>query len=344
MPEAIPKQTASNIKTSKLQQCLEAIWYNNAWGKQLLYPLELIYKALARADRYQKLKKTIQHPIPVIVVGNISVGGTGKTPLVVYLCELLKAAGYSPGIVTRGYGGKATAWPVLVRADSDPNEYGDEPVLMAQRSGVPVVAGPNRNDDIEYLLSQNIVDVIISDDGLQHYSLARDIEIVVIDQLRGFGNQRCLPAGPLREPVSRLDSVDFVVSHEPMALADYSMQLEAQLVCRLNFAIQQPLLSWKETKVHAVTGIGNPSRFFALLKAAGLDVTEHSFPDHYQFDTSDVLFGDDLPVIMTEKDAVKCRAFATDHHWYVPVGAVLSERFDQDIIEKLTAVTIGKNT
>lgn len=325
-----------------LQQRLESIWYKGAAGKQWLYPLELLYRGIARLDRLLKRRKIIDHAVPVIIVGNISVGGTGKTPLVVFLCDLLKQAGYSPGIITRGYGGNSAQGPVLVGIDSDSTVCGDEPVLMAQRSGVPVVAGPNRNADIQYLLAEGEVDVVISDDGLQHYRLQRDIEIAVIDQSRGLGNKHCLPAGPLREPASRLDSCDFIVINEVEPVDVYSMQLMASKVCRLNSLVEQPLSNWDEREVHAVTGIGNPSRFFYTLKNAGLAVIEHAFPDHYAFVESDIDFADELPVVMTEKDAVKCRQFAMDKHWYLPVSASLSDRFSEDLLAKLAIVTAEK--
>ena len=324
--------------TSALQRRLESIWYEKASGQQWLYPLEALYSALSRTDRWIKRKLSTKHSVPVIVVGNISIGGTGKTPLVVYLCELLKSTGYSPGIITRGYGGKNTHWPVSVDAKSDAREYGDEPVLMAQRTEVPVVAGPNRNEDIALLLQNHKIDVVISDDGLQHYQLQRDIEIVVIDQLRGLGNQRCLPAGPLREPASRLDTCDFVVINEAAPQAKYSMQLEASFILRLNGGSQQPLNQWKGKTVHAVTGIGNPSRFFLMLARAGLTIIEHRFPDHHPFNAQDIQFDDSYPVVMTEKDAVKCRPFASEKHWYIPVTALLSAYFVQTLLLKLANV------
>ncbi|MGB1310255.1 MAG: tetraacyldisaccharide 4'-kinase [Leucothrix sp.] len=343
MTNAAPHKTPHQ-GISQWQRCLEAIWYNGAPGKQCLYPLEAVYKTLARFDRYTKLKQSIEHPVPIIVVGNISVGGTGKTPLVIYLCDLLIRAGYSPGIITRGYGGRATSWPVAVESSSCPADVGDEPVLMAQRTAVPVVAGPNRNEDVAYLLKHHNIDVVVSDDGLQHYRLQRDIEIVVIDQSRGLGNQRCLPAGPLREPASRLQHCDFVVANETVPAAPYSMQLNVQHLRHLNSGDQQPLSDWEGLAIHAVTGIGNPQRFYHVLKAAGLRVIEHSFPDHHPFGVTDITFADGLPILMTEKDAVKCREFATNQHWYVPVSATLNTDFDKQLLAKLAVVAAHKST
>lgn len=333
-------QNAHSTNTSLLQRRLEAVWYQGAPGAALLVPLEVVYRFAAGIDRFFKRKKMIDHPVPILVVGNISVGGTGKTPLVIYLCDLLQQAGYSPGIITRGYGGKSIQWPVSVEANSKPSDCGDEPVLMAQRAAVPVVAGPNRNDDVAKLLNDTDVNVIISDDGLQHYALQRDIEIIVIDQSRGLGNQRCLPAGPLREPASRLAACDFVVENEVSPAAEYSMQLLAAQACNLKSSIQQPLSEWCGLTVHAITGIGNPSRFFLTLRNVGLTVIEHAFPDHYQFSESDIVFKDQLPVLMTEKDAVKCRLFASDQHWSIPVKATLNEGFANDILVKLASLSI----
>ena len=322
----------SKQKTPWLQQKLEHIWYQGGSGAFLLKPLESIYRLLAFLDKRSSLAKQIVHSVPVIVVGNISVGGTGKTPLVIYVAKLLQEAGYKPGIVTRGYGGKTTDWPVLVNPDSNPSDFGDEPVLMAQRSHVPVVAGPDRNADIETILKHNKVNIIISDDGLQHYRLKRDIEVAVIDGERGLGNQYCLPAGPLREPPVRLKQCDFVVVNELFAEAEYSMQLCADQIHRLNSEYQQPLSQWQGSRVHAVTGIGNPARFFRMLEQLGLDVIHHAFPDHHAFSFGDIDFADDFPVLMTEKDAVKCRSFAKDHHWFIPVSASVNKEFTTELL------------
>lgn len=326
------KQQPSQQNTPWLQRVLENIWYRGASGTFLLKPLESIYRLLAYLNKRSGLKQQVDHTVPVIVVGNISVGGTGKTPLVVYLAELLLKAGYKPGIITRGYGGNSSVWPVQVNSDSDPQVYGDEPVLMAQRSGVAVVAGPDRNADVATLLKQNDVNIVISDDGLQHYKLKRDIEIVVIDGERGLGNENCLPAGPLREPKSRLSSCDFVIINETVASAEYSMQLCAKQIHRLNSQFQQPLSEWQGREIHAVTGIGNPPRFFEMLESFGLTIKRHAFPDHHAFSRADIEFADENPVVMTEKDAVKCRSFARDYHWYIPVSASVSSAFGENLL------------
>ena len=332
------KQQPPGQNTSRLQRILENIWYHGGSGAFLLKPLEGLYRLLANLNKRSGLSQQVDHSVTVIVVGNISVGGTGKTPLVVYLAQLLQGSGYRPGIITRGYGGSSTSWPAQVYADSDPQIYGDEPVLMAQRSGVPVVAGPDRNSDINTLLSQNAVNIVISDDGLQHYRLKRDIEIVVIDGERGLGNEYCLPAGPLREPKSRLSRCDFVVVNESVASAEFSMQLCAKQIHRLNSEFQQPLSEWQDRNIHAVTGIGNPPRFFQMLEGFGLKIQRHAFPDHHAFSPNDINFADENPVVMTEKDAVKCRSFAEDNHWFVPVSANVSTAFSEKLLSLINEI------
>ena len=332
----------SNENTPWLQRKLEHIWYQGGSGAFLLKPLESLYRLLAFFNKRSSVTKQIQHPVPVIVVGNISVGGTGKTPLVVYLAELLQQSGYTPGIITRGYGGSNTSWPALVNPESNPAEYGDEPVLIAQRSRVPVIAGPDRNADIISLLKQGDINIVISDDGLQHYRLKRDIEIAVIDGERGLGNENCLPAGPLREPESRLKECDFIVVNETQATSEYSMQLCANKVHRLNSEFQQLLSEWQGRHIHAVTGIGNPQRFFTMLEELDLKVTKHAFPDHHVFSFDDIDFGDEIPVLMTEKDAVKCRSFATNRHWFVPVSANVSEAFGTKLLMRINEIESDK--
>jgi tetraacyldisaccharide 4'-kinase len=330
-----PSISTKPTNTSRLQRILESIWYEGAAGAWLLWPLEALFRLAAKWNRSKQLSKQIPHPVPIIIVGNISVGGTGKTPMVIYLVELLKSAGYSPGIITRGYGGKATQWPAEVTPNADPALYGDEPVLMARRAGVPVIVGPERNESVDLMLQTHSVDIIISDDGLQHYRLKRDIEIVLIDAARGLGNKHCLPAGPLREPASRLDECDFVVMHEAEPSAELSMQLATGDLYNLKTGAQQPLSTYKGMTVHAVTGIGNPPRFFRMLRGFGLTVIEHAFPDHHRFSLADIEFADEIPVLMTEKDAVKCKAFATADHWVVPVTATVSSVFGERLLARL---------
>jgi tetraacyldisaccharide 4'-kinase len=314
-------------------------WYRPHPVRWLLLPLSLLYRLISAARRsaYQRGCLT-RHKmrVPVIVVGNISVGGTGKTPFVLWLCDQLKQAGYTPGIISRGYGGKAKQYPLDVRCDTATGEAGDEPVLIARRSGCPVVVDPNRSAAAVHLLSQQSCDVIISDDGLQHYALERDIEICLVDSERRFGNKLCLPAGPLREPIARLQSVDFVVYHGEAASQRYQMQLEARRWHNLAEPEKQlPLTAFHEQEVHAVAGIGHPQRFFDLLCEQGIIVHPHAFGDHHDFQAKDLNFADELPVLMTEKDAVKCQSFARPNHWYLPVTARIDDSLAQAILNKL---------
>jgi tetraacyldisaccharide 4'-kinase len=274
--------------------------------------------------------------VPVIIVGNIVVGGTGKTPLVIWLTGLLKAQGYKPAVVCRGYLGQASSWPQLVHPSTDPRLVGDEAVLIAKRCEVPVAADPNRVRGVEYLTNQTDCDIIVSDDGMQHFALGRDIEIAVMDGERRHGNGRYLPAGPLREPVARLKNVDLVVSCGSACGVDFEMQLVAREIRDVRgTGIRRDVPSLKGSKVHAVCGIGNPGRFFTRLRDLGLDIQSHEFPDHHQFAPTDIDFKDDLPVLMTEKDAVKCRAFAGSQHWYLPVEATLSPGFGKRVLALL---------
>lgn len=309
---------------------LENYWYDKSGVTLLLLPLSWLFCFVATLRRILYgigIIKVHHLPVPVIIVGNVSVGGTGKTPLVTWLVELLREQGYTPGIVSRGYGGGASNWPQQVRADSDPRMVGDEAVLLSRRTACPMAVGPNRVEAANALLSHTDCDVIVADDGLQHYALGRDIEIVVVDGVRRFGNQHCLPAGPLREPLSRLKTVDLVITNGVAGSHEYHMEL---VPTRLN-NLQSPtrnmtLDNFSGKTVHAVAGIGHPARFFRQLESHGLTVIEHPFPDHHPFTAEDINFPDDLPVLMTEKDAVKCHAFAGEQHWSVPVDAKLDER------------------
>jgi tetraacyldisaccharide 4'-kinase len=308
----------------------EHVWYSWNPLALLLAPLSLLFALISRLRRsaYQlRLLKIYEAPVPVIVVGNISVGGTGKTPLVVWLCRYLVRLGYSPGVILRGYGGSAEHWPQQVRGDSDPEVVGDEAVLIAARSGCPVCAAPDRAEAARELLRNHRCDIIVSDDGLQHYALGRDIEIAVVDGQRRFGNGLRLPAGPLREPLSRLRGVDFVILNPPCRTGFHCIELSAGTLVNIATGKQQSLESMRGERVHAVCGIGNPARFYRLLSDAGIEVEEHSYADHHHYTEADISFGDGLAVIMTAKDAVKCRPYAKQNHWCLELNVQPSADF-----------------
>jgi tetraacyldisaccharide 4'-kinase len=318
------------------------VWYKGAFLGILLLPFAYIFSDLVRFRRYlyrRGILKSHTLPVPVIVIGNITVGGTGKTPLIIWLAELLKYAGYKPGIISRGYGGQSETWPQIVTENSDVNSVGDEALLIAKQTRLPVVVSPSRVSAAKKLLDKFDCNVLLSDDGLQHYKLNRDIEIAVIDGERRFGNGYCLPAGPLREPIARLSSADFVVVNGNKAEDnEFSMQLVGDMAINLSTGELRPLQAFREIRCHALAGIGNPERFFKLLESAGLLCTTHSFPDHCQFQQHDIEFGDNKPVLMTEKDAVKCTDFAGENHWYVPVKAVPEPDFGQQLLDLLLTI------
>ncbi len=326
-----------------MQDQLEAIWYDSHPMALCLAPAGWLFAGVVtvrRALYRARLLPSIRLPVPVIVIGNVTVGGTGKTPLVIWAAELLSARGYRPGVVSRGYRGQATQWPQQVRADSDPAMVGDEPVMIARRTGCPVVAaGSERAAAAAALVKHSGCNVVLSDDGLQHLALARDMEIAVIDAERRFGNGRCLPAGPLREPVARLQSVDFIVVNGESMDAEIKMHLEAGAPTGVSDSGHQLTFSaLRETPVHAVCGIGNPQRFFRQLESKGLEVIRHPYPDHHEFVPEELAFDDDYPVLMTEKDAVKCVRFASNRMWYVPVDAVLPSDFASKFLDALARI------
>ncbi len=259
-------------------------------------------------------------PVPVLVIGNITVGGTGKTPLALHIIEQLKARGWRPGIVSRGYGGNAPSYPFSVSANTDPELAGDEPVLLAARSGCPLVVDPVRSRAGITLVTEHKVNVIISDDGLQHYALARDLEIVVVDDKRRFGNGMLLPAGPLRESPNRLARVDAVLVNGASG-DEAGFELEPGSLRQVGGQQEMRLEELRGQKVHAVAAIGYPERFFSTLEQSGIQLLRHAFPDHHAFTADDVQFDDELKILMTEKDAVKCRLIANDKFWYLPVSA-----------------------
>ncbi len=317
------------------------IWYQKCFQARLfallLSPFSLLYRIIIYFRRLLfrlGLKKTTYFPVPLIVVGNITVGGNGKTPLVIALVEFLKTQGFKPGLVSRGYKGKAPSWPQVVEPDNHPEWYGDEPVMLVKKTDCPMVVGPDRVAAVKALLEKYDCDVVISDDGLQHYAMGRDIEIAVIDGERRFGNGFCLPAGPLREPQTRLRGVDFTVCNGNSVYKDeYSMQLVAGDFYQLINPKNNNFVT--EKTVHAVAGIGYPKRFFQQVVAMGYTVVEHPFPDHHDYTVADFDFLKDDIVIMTEKDAVKCLSFADERFWCLPVKAVVSDVFLKEVANDL---------
>jgi tetraacyldisaccharide 4'-kinase len=315
-------------------------WYSRNPFALALLPLAGLFGCVVALRRRLYRDGWLPHvrlPVPVLVVGNISVGGSGKTPLVIHLVQLLRNAGYRPGVVSRGYGGRGVHRPERVMPDSDADRVGDEPVLIAIRAGCPMVVDPDRPRAARELLQLGC-DVVVSDDGLQHYRLERDLEIAVIDGRRGVGNGWLLPAGPLREPISRLSEVALVVGNGAAAPGQFLMRLQAGPAWNLRDSVRcQPLEHWRGRKVHAVAGIGDPQRFFAMLDTLGIEAIAHPFPDHHRFRVSDLAFDDELTVLMTEKDAIKCRDLATERHWAVPVDAELDSDFDACVLARLAA-------
>lgn len=305
-----------------------------------LLPLSWLFRLISATRRMLYRRgwlASVRLPAPVVVIGNISVGGTGKTPLTVEVVALARRAGYRPGVISRGYGGRSSSYPLLVRPDSSPTQVGDEPLLLARRCGCPVAVDPVRSSAGRLLLEQEGCDLLVADDGLQHYRLQRDVEIAVIDGERRFGNGWCLPAGPLREPVSRLGQVQLRVCNggrpRPGELA---MRLVAeQALPVISGPPGRSLHSFRGERVHGVAAIGHPQRFFASLRAMGLEVAEHPFPDHHAFRPEDLDFGDGKPILMTEKDAVKCEAFAGPEAWFVPVRAQLPAEFENGFLQSL---------
>ncbi|TVQ69259.1 MAG: tetraacyldisaccharide 4'-kinase [Oceanospirillales bacterium] len=333
-------------------QLIERGWYQQASWLKVLRPLSILFTRLSkrRRDKFQSSDLLYQPPVPVIVVGNISVGGTGKTPVVLALIELLRSYGYRPGVVSRGYGGKPPSYPWRVADHQSSIETGDEPLLIHTRGQVPVVIDPDRPAAVRHLLANSDCNLVISDDGLQHYALKRDIEIAVIDGVRGLGNQRCLPEGPLREPPERLSEVDFVLQNGGTEVQHPRSQIFTLASIQImplqgvqTYSAKDWLDGHSVKKVHAVCGIGNPERFFNTLKELGLEVIEHGFSDHHQYTKADFNGLQNYPIIMTEKDAVKCKNFDIPDSWVLQVAAMLPDTFKDSLLQRLAAIdTEGK--
>jgi tetraacyldisaccharide 4'-kinase len=318
-------------------------WQRVTWLSILLLPVAGVFAVASWLRRLAYGKGWLASrriPVPVVVVGNLRVGGTGKTPLVLWIAEQLRARGYRPGIVSRGYGGNQQCQEV--HPDSNPALTGDEPVLLAARSRCPVWVGARRAEAATALLAAYPqCNVVVSDDGLQHYALERDCEIAVLDALTAFGNGWLLPAGPLREPVTRLESCDAVVMHGNAGAAKpgwFTMQLQGSVLYNLrNPALQVPAAQLQGRKLHAVAGIGNPARFFAHLRGLGLSITEHVFADHHRFRGEDLVFADGDALVMTEKDAIKCRAFARADWWVLPVDALVDPALIDVVLKTISS-------
>ncbi len=334
-----------------MSAAIVSFWYRRSLAAVLLFPLSLIFRALvgARAAAYRLgVLPVVRLPVAVVVVGNITVGGAGKTPLVLWLARTLSERGRRVAIISRGYGGKAQGLR-KVRCDDAATLVGDEPLLLARRSGCPVWIGRDRIAVVRALLADfPECDVVIADDGLQHYRLARDVELAILDE-RGVGNGYMLPAGPLREPVTRLRGVDALVANgsAPIALAAFATdrpRFAMKLVGSRFFALNDSSLcrgadGFAGSRLHAVAGIGHPQRFFDHLQALGLTTREHAFPDHHQYRREDFAFAEQGDVIlMTEKDAVKCAAFAPKDTWVLPVDADVVPDLAAFILEKLNGL------
>ena len=328
---------------------IEKAWYEGAWWLYLLLPLSWLFRLIAalRRSALSKADQAESFAAPIVVVGNLTVGGTGKTPLILALVKEFKRSGLRVGVVSRGYGAAATSFPLQVNAGHTAEQVGDEPMLIYQAADCPVVIDPDRTRACKALLENNKVDVILSDDGLQHYAMPRDVELVVVDGERRFGNGHCLPAGPLREPVSRLRSVDAILVNNGMqdpgpdpditALAGetpvFAMRLWARMLHNLKTDERRPFSGAPfkmGDRVQAVAGIGNPQRFFKLVDELPYTVEHFAFPDHHPYQENDLIAaGIDLsrPIVMTEKDGIKCGAFANENFWVVHIEIELPETF-----------------
>lgn len=349
MPENMPHKEFR----ARLEQSLNESWYGDKQWTRRLRPLSSLYKTVARLNKPNR-KDVYTSPLPVIVVGNITVGGAGKTPLVIHLCELLRRKGWRPAVLSRGYKSTLEQYPHVIGNTDDAADVGDEPLMLSRRLDMPVCIDAQRSRGARLLLARQLCDVIVCDDGLQHYKLARDIEIAVLDGQRMLGNGMCLPAGPLREPATRLDAVDFVVCNGEPAHYDIGidavMQIEVECFVNLKTGQRMSLIDFVEKNagapLHALAAIGNPRRFFALLDRLGFVFDRRVFPDHHSFEPTDLAFGDNKALLMTEKDAVKCSSIADENCWFMQVSARLPEKFDQEVVELLKAAsakTAGKN-
>ena len=340
LPIAKSQFALTDQKTSNF---IEEAWYENKSWIKILIPISWIYRFLFKLFRKRDLSSSWKPDFKTIVIGNLTVGGTGKTPLVIWLANELKKEGLHPGIVSRGYKSTAKDNPILINQSSNASEVGDEPLIIFNNTNCPVVVGTNRVEAAKYLIQNKKCNVLISDDGLQHFKLGRDIEIAMIDGMRKFGNNLLLPAGPLREPIKKLDQVDFVINTNTF----YSKEAESK---ENNFLMTYKPLSWvnlvtqqsidvsdwnKDKIVYGIAGIGNPNSFFSLLRSLDFQVIEKVFPDHHEFIDTDFFEMNDLPIVMTEKDAIKCKFLKNPNCWYLKIEPVINEDFKTDLFKKI---------
>ncbi|MBW0146521.1 tetraacyldisaccharide 4'-kinase [Marinobacter arenosus] len=333
-----------------MSSLIDRLWYGKGRPLRFLAPLSWIYQAVAASRRRKAWEfRNEVVPVPVVVVGNITAGGTGKSPLTALLVTEFRAAGWRPVVLSRGYGGNSAQYPLLVDGHSDPAQAGDEPVMLARTTGVPVVVDPQRRRGAAWALKQGLGDILICDDGLQHYALPRDVEIAVFDGARGMGNGSVIPVGPLREPASRLSSVDFVVVNGGEFEAGsriesfqgiehpqiYTMALEPSSLTNLITGESRPLSDLEGQSVRAVAGIGNPGRFFDTLRGLGAVVEGVPFPDHHDFKAGDLEAENGQWIVMTAKDAVKCQGFASDNAWVFSVQARLAPEFIASLLARI---------
>jgi len=329
---------------------VDKYWYQSSlnWKMRLLLPFSTLFSGLSGLRRRLYAGgwfKAQKFAVPVIVVGNLTVGGTGKTPFVIWLANFLKAQGFKPGIVSRGVGGIKHAIPHIVMINDDVKVVGDEALLLQEQTQCPVVICAHRAKAVASLLNETACNIVISDDGLQHYRLGRDIEIVLIDAKRGLGNGRLLPAGPLREKPNRLQTVDFILLNHRLdssapalpniQLPIYAIRSKLQSLQSLATNQIRSLEAFANTTVHAVAGIGHPELFFKYLENAGLNIIRHVFPDHYRYQPQDLTFADKHPIIMTAKDAVKCKQFAVENVWQLPLEIIVDDRLSSALLAKL---------
>ncbi len=318
-------------------------WYTSSlhFFTCLLLPFSWLFRLsvfLRRCFYRLGLLTTQRFDVPIIIVGNITVGGTGKTPFIMWLAHFLQQQGFHPGIVSRGVGGQLHRKPHAVQTTDTVKKVGDEALLLLEKTHCPVVICRNRPAAVQHLLQHTSCNIIISDDGLQHYALDRDIEIAIVDETRRFGNQQLLPAGPLREPVKRLRQVDFVIVNGKQTNDPFVMTLQpTQFVSLVNPQHTLPFTGFLSPTCHAIAGIGHPERFFATLRQANLNIIAHPFKDHHLYQPHDIPFQDNWPIVMTEKDAIKCRHFADERYWALSIDTHITETFQALLLEKVLA-------